>query len=45
MIDPRVASGLRDLTPPMMIPREQMIAPLPPGLRRLRFPADRDAAH
>ncbi len=25
MIDPRVASGLRDLTPPMMIPRERMI--------------------
>jgi histidyl-tRNA synthetase len=25
MIDPRVASGLRDLTPAMMIPRERMI--------------------
>jgi histidyl-tRNA synthetase len=26
MIDPRVASGLRDLTPAMMIPRERMLA-------------------
>ena len=26
MIDPRVASGLRDLTPAVMIPREQMLA-------------------
>ena len=26
MIDPRVASGLRDLTPAVMIPRERMLA-------------------
>ena len=26
MIDPRVASGLRDLPPAVMIPRERMLA-------------------
>ena len=34
MIDPRVASGLRDLTPAVMIPRERMLGAFPPGFLR-----------
>ena len=43
MIDPRVASGLRDLPPSVMIPRERMLGGVPPDVRRLRLRADRDA--
>ena len=34
MIDPRVASGLRDIPPSVMIPRERMLAAFRADLRR-----------
>ena len=45
MIDPRVASGLRDLPPSVMIPRERMLAAFPRDVRLVRLRADRDPAH
>ena len=45
MIDPRVASGLRDLPPSVMIPRERMLAAFRQTFAELRLRADRDAAH
>ena len=37
MIDPRVASGLRDIPPSVMIPRERMLATLPQDVRLVRL--------
>ena len=45
MIDPRVASGLRDLTPAGDDPPRADARDLPPGLRQIRLPANRNAPH